>query len=183
VPLPPPDLALLEAVGDVVQHAHVREERVLLEDRIDLAPVGRHADDRDALDRDRALGRLLEAGDHPQRRRLAAPRRAQQREELAVVNVEVQPVDGDQIVKALGHPSQGDDRVGLPSHGGNLLPARRDMASVIAAGTRTPCRASAPLRGARAGSAAPRSDRVSSQPRPSVEAGQRNLANGLCRAR
>ena len=38
------DLALLEAVGDVVEHGHVREQRVGLEDRVDVALVRRDAD-------------------------------------------------------------------------------------------------------------------------------------------
>ena len=68
------DLALLEPVGDVVEHGHVREQRVGLEDRVDVALVRRDADGGAAVDLDLALGRLVEAGDHPQRRRLAAAR-------------------------------------------------------------------------------------------------------------
>ena len=43
-----------------------------------------------AVDRDRAGGRPLEAGDHPQRRRLAAARRAEERDELAALGGEVE---------------------------------------------------------------------------------------------
>ena len=42
-----------------------------------------------------ARGRDLEAGDHPQRRRLARPGRAEHREELAVADLEVDAVDRD----------------------------------------------------------------------------------------
>jgi len=48
-----------------------------------------------ALQEDAALGGQLEAGDHPQRRRLPRARRTEHREELAVVDVEVDPVDRD----------------------------------------------------------------------------------------
>ena len=81
------DAALLEPVGDVVQHAHVREQRVALEHGVDVAPVRRDADGVDAADEDLALVRLLEAGHEPQRRRLAAAGRPEQREELALADL------------------------------------------------------------------------------------------------
>ena len=99
-------LALLEPVGDVVEHGHVREQRVVLEDRVDAAPVGRDADRVDAADQDRALGRLLEAGEQPQRRRLAAARGAEQREELAAAHGEVDAVDRRDRSEALDDPDQ-----------------------------------------------------------------------------
>ena len=46
-------------------------------------------------------GRLLEAADHPQRRRLAAARRAEQAEELAVLDLEIDVVDGDGVAERL----------------------------------------------------------------------------------
>jgi hypothetical protein len=60
------DLALLEPIGHVVQHGHMREQRVLLKDGVDLALVGRRADRVGATDQDLALVRLLEAGNQPQ---------------------------------------------------------------------------------------------------------------------
>ena len=45
--------------------------------------------------------RLLEAGDHAQRRRLARARRAEQREELAVRDVQVDVVDRDDVAVGL----------------------------------------------------------------------------------
>jgi hypothetical protein len=48
---------------------------VVLEDGVDVAPVRRRADRVLAADQDLALVRLLEAGDQPQRRGLAAARR------------------------------------------------------------------------------------------------------------
>ena len=50
----------------------------MLEDRVDVAPIRRDAGDRLTGQQDLALGRLLEARDHPQRRRLAAARRAEE---------------------------------------------------------------------------------------------------------
>jgi hypothetical protein len=48
-----------------------------------------------AVEQDLALGRALEAGDEPQRRRLAAARRAEHREELAARHLELDAVDRD----------------------------------------------------------------------------------------
>ena len=65
------------------RHGHVREQRVVLEDRVDCPLRGRDARDVDALQLDAAGVGALEAGDHAQRRRLARARRAEHREELA----------------------------------------------------------------------------------------------------
>ena len=50
---------------------------------------------------DPAAARLDEPGDHPQRRRLAAAGRSEQRDELAVGDVQVEPVDGDGLAVVL----------------------------------------------------------------------------------
>ena len=49
----------------------------------------------------RPLGDVLEAGEHAQRRRLAAAGRADEHEELAVGDVDVQIVDRSRVVEAL----------------------------------------------------------------------------------
>ena len=67
----------------------------MLEHRVDVPLVRRHAGDRQAGEEDLALGRLLEAGDHPERRRLAAARRAEKAGEGAARDLEGHPVDGD----------------------------------------------------------------------------------------
>ena len=111
--LPPPvasarsgDAPLLETVGDVLEHRHVREQRVVLEHGVDVPPIGRDADRVDAADQDRSLGRLLEAGEQPQRGRLAAPRRAEQRQELAPAHGEVHAIDGRDQAEALDDADQ-----------------------------------------------------------------------------
>ena len=70
-------------------HGHVRIERVVLEHHGDVAVLRRHVVDDVAADQDLAAGDVLEAGDHAQRRRLAAARRADQDDELVVGDVEV----------------------------------------------------------------------------------------------
>ena len=56
----------------------------------------------------RALGRRLEARDHPQARRLARARGPEHREELALADLEVDAVDRDDVPEALAHPDQPD---------------------------------------------------------------------------
>ena len=87
------DLALLQPERDVVEDRQVREQRVLLEDRVHRALVRPQRRDVAAVHLDDALGRLDEPGDHPQRRRLAAAARADDREELAVGDLDVDAVD------------------------------------------------------------------------------------------
>ena len=57
-----------------------------------------------AADQDVAIRRLLKAGDHAQQRRLAAARRPQQDEELALLRGQVDAVDGDDIAEMLADP-------------------------------------------------------------------------------
>jgi hypothetical protein len=87
------DLRLLllpqpEAERDVVVDAQVWVERVALEDHRDV-PVARRDVVYDAFaDADLALGNLLEPGDHPERRRLAAAGRPDQDHELPILRPE-----------------------------------------------------------------------------------------------
>ena len=84
----------------------VREQRVALEDGVDVAALGRDGREVGAVEQDLARGRALEAGDQPQRRRLAAARRPQQREELARPDREVDAVDrGDRRQRSWSGPS------------------------------------------------------------------------------
>jgi hypothetical protein len=85
----------LESELDVLEDAPVREEREVLEYRRRRALVRREADERDAVQQDVASGRCLVAADHPQRRRLAAARRSKEDDVLAVVDVQVEVVDGE----------------------------------------------------------------------------------------
>ena len=98
--------------GDVVPHGHVREQRVVLEDRVDVALVGRRAGDVDALEAQGPGRRGLEAGDHAQGRGLAAARGAEEREELARGDREAGVVDRHELAEALGDVVDLDDRRG-----------------------------------------------------------------------
>ena len=97
-PLPPlllPDTVHLQAELDVREHRSVREESEVLEDGRRRPLVGRQVDQRLAVEHDVALGRQLVTADHPQRGGLAAARRAEQDDVLAVVDVQVDVVHGD----------------------------------------------------------------------------------------
>ena len=83
-------LLQLEPERHVVEHAHVRVERVVLEHHGDVAVLRRHVVDDAVADADRPLRDRLEPGDHPQRGRLAAARRADEHHELPVGDVEVE---------------------------------------------------------------------------------------------
>src|SRR2546422_8593031 len=78
-----------EAEGHVLTHDHVREERVRLEDRVDVPLVRRLPVDALSLDPDRARRRRDEAADEVQRCRLPTARGTKQAEELAVADLEL----------------------------------------------------------------------------------------------
>ena len=71
----------------------MRVERVVLEHHGDVAVAGLELVDHPAADRDLAGGDRLEAGDHAQQRGLAAAGGADEDDELAVGDVEVDAVD------------------------------------------------------------------------------------------
>ena len=91
---PASTLAHAQAEHDVLGDRQMRKQRVALEHHRDVALRRRQPRDVAAVDRDAAAVGRLEAGDQPQRRRLAAARRAEQHVERAGVERERQPVDG-----------------------------------------------------------------------------------------
>jgi hypothetical protein len=100
-----------QAVGDVAEHGLPAEQRQLLED--DAARRVGAADGR-AVDRHLARRRLDEAREDVQERRLAAPRGADDRDELAAPGREVEPLDRGHArapgLKDLAHAARRDLR-------------------------------------------------------------------------
>ncbi len=84
----------LQAVLDVLRDGHVREQRIFLEHRVDVAAPGRQRRDVHAAEFDHAGGGLLESGDHAQHRGLSRPRGTEDREQLAVRHGQVGAFDG-----------------------------------------------------------------------------------------
>ena len=89
-------LSTVQAEADVLVDGHVGPQRVVLEQEADLALVGGNVDARGAVehdtvpDRDAAFGGGLETRDHAERRRLAAAGRTEQRNELLVIDIQIQ---------------------------------------------------------------------------------------------
>ncbi|CAM5619120.1 hypothetical protein SBADM41S_04734 [Streptomyces badius] len=94
VPLGGGHLPYARPEGHVVAGVQVREEAVGLEDHSGVAPVGGDASDVLAVDQDLAGVRLLEPGEHPQRGGLAAAGGAEEGEQFAGFDGEVEPVEG-----------------------------------------------------------------------------------------
>ena len=90
-----PDRARLhaQAEGDVLEHAHVAEQRVVLEHEADVTFARALRQRVLAVEGDFAGIRPVEAGDDPQQRGLAGAGGAEQREQLAVIDLEVDTVE------------------------------------------------------------------------------------------
>src|SRR3954453_13853599 len=101
-----------QPVADVVRDAHVREQRVVLEHRVDLARDRRVVGHIATGHPYPPAGRSLEAGDHPKTRGLAGTRRAQEGEELTGVDVEAYAVNGPHIAEALRHVDESQHHLG-----------------------------------------------------------------------
>jgi hypothetical protein len=93
-------LALHQAEGHVVEHAQVREHRVVLEHHADRALVRAQVADRLAFEQDLAGVLRVEARDGAQQRGLAAAAGAEQGEERAALDVEAEVLQGN--VRAIG---------------------------------------------------------------------------------
>ena len=82
------DPADLQAIGHIVRHRHVRPERVVLKYHSGVATVRGHAV-HGPLAKEQLTGvRLIETGEQPQQRRLAATRRPEQEEEFLVADLQ-----------------------------------------------------------------------------------------------
>jgi hypothetical protein len=95
-----------QAERDVLVDVEVREQRVALEHRVDVALVGRQAGDVAAAQVHGAVAGFLEPADHAERRGLPAARGAQHAEELALFDVERQIIDRGRIPEQLRHALQ-----------------------------------------------------------------------------
>ncbi len=100
--LVPRQAFLLETERHVGLHRQMREQRIALKHHVDRTPVRRHPREIDAVEQDATGIRPLEPGDQTQQRGLAAARGAEQREEFAVVNVEGELVERDEVAEPLG---------------------------------------------------------------------------------
>jgi len=98
----------LQREADVGAHAHVRIERVGLEHHRQPALGRANIADILAVDENPPRGQILEPGDQPQQRRLAAARRPDEDGELAVLDVEIDVIDDVHRAERLAHRLQLD---------------------------------------------------------------------------
>ena len=128
----------------VVEHVEMREQRHALEHEVHGALVGRQPRDVPAVDEDAAVVREVEAGDHAQERRLAAPARSEQAHELALGDVEVERLHGVRPHEAPVDALDLDEaRVRLVSHAATLLIGRGPRRCGGSGSARPPSRAAA----------------------------------------
>ena len=132
---PPVDFALgtglhPEPEGHVVAHAHVREQRVVLEDGIDLTAFGRNVVHPLAADEHFPGIRGLEARKDSENGRLAATGRSKEGQKLAVADAQVDAAKRASVLERFVHAPQFDDIV-LSGHAFRLPPfsLRRPTAS------------------------------------------------------
>src|SRR5207244_9192098 len=86
-------LPQLQAKSHVIEDAHVRIERVILEYHRDIAVLRRDVVDPALADVNVAARNFFQAGDHAKSRRFAATGRTNQHNELAIGNFEIHIVD------------------------------------------------------------------------------------------
>ena len=88
----------LQGEAHVVGNGHVRVQSVVLEHHCDVAVLRLHRGDILATNEDAALVDLLQAGEHTKGRRLTTARRADEDEELAILDIKIQIIHGGLIV-------------------------------------------------------------------------------------
>src|SRR5439155_25443183 len=99
---------------DVLEHGHARVERIRLEDDADVAIARLDIVDARAVERDVAVGWVVDAGEHQQRGRLAATRRAEHGDERAVLDGQVDAIDAGCPKPTLPDDLEHDARHDLP---------------------------------------------------------------------
>ena len=92
------ELTHAQGKGDVLAHGHVRVEGVVLKDHGHVSLARRNVVDDLTVKTNLASGHGLEPGDQPQQGGLAATRRPDEHDELAVVDFKVHVVDGHRAV-------------------------------------------------------------------------------------
>ena len=125
-------VAHLEAEDDVLRDREVGKEGVVLEDHGDAAPGRRQPGHVAPADRDGSGARGFEPRDEAERRRLAAARRPEQRDEGAGRRGEAHAVHGRGGAPELGDVLQSDVRPARPA-----WRAARRRAARVRAGPRT----------------------------------------------
>ncbi|MOA07159.1 hypothetical protein D3C78_1268420 [compost metagenome] len=115
-----------QAEGNVVEHGHVAEQGVVLEHEADVAVAHVVLGDVLAVEHDAAHVRGFQAGDDPQQGGLAAAGRAEQRHQLAAVDIQVDLVERLEGVEVLADVADFNAHGGYSSSAFDLRRDRRD---------------------------------------------------------
>ena len=97
-----------QTVGDVVEYVHVREQRVILEHGVHVTLIRRQPGGFFAMNTDGACARLFETGDQAQAGGFARAGRAQHGKELAVLDIDGNPVNGLHFAELTGNVGELD---------------------------------------------------------------------------
>ena len=126
------DLAHRQRIRDVLLDGEVRKQRIVLKHHADVALVRRHGIEQRAVEPDLAAGGKFEAGQHHQAGGLAGARRPEQRQEFALIDVQIQLLDDQRFaVVRLAHASKADDHF-IRFHRRSLLCGRAGCCCVTA---------------------------------------------------
>ena len=92
-----------EAEGDVFPDAQVREERIILKNRVHGPLVWREGGDVAPLEQNTTGSRLVESCGEAEQGGLAATTRSEKTEDLSLANCERDMIDGVNLAEASGH--------------------------------------------------------------------------------
>ena len=115
-----------QAEGDVLEHRHVAEQRVVLEHEADMALAGAARQRILAVERHLAGIGPVEARDDPQQRGLAGAGRAEQRQQFAVADLQIDVVERGEGAELL------DDVLDFNGHSELCPSSRRRSRTVFA---------------------------------------------------
>ena len=113
--------AVDQAIADIVGDRQVREQRIGLEDDAEIALGRARMGDVTPAHLDAAAVLQVEAGDCAQQGGLAAARRAEEADELAAMDVEIDAAQGLEGAEALGELADRDKRSRVRAHLADLL--------------------------------------------------------------
>ena len=119
-----------QAEGDVLEHRHVAEQRVVLEHEADVALAGAVAQRILAVDPHFAGIRPVEAGDDPQQRGLARTGRTEQRQQFALADLQVDIVERGERAELLDDVPDFNGHV-VSSPAGFVASSRRRSSTVF----------------------------------------------------
>ena len=100
--------SFLQRIGDVLPHRHVRIQRIGLKNHRDIALRRRDAVHHAIADADGPSAGLFQTRQHSERRGLAAARRPEQADELALLDREIEFIDRDRGTERLADLLEND---------------------------------------------------------------------------